>query len=248
MRYVVGLSLCIVAVEASALADEAALDEAEQLLETGEFERAMETLARIAESDVDLGRRDLERLLTLRAVAAGALGREADVERDLYALASILDGREPSGLPPNLERRFEAVRTDVAGPVRVQVTIEPDPDGDLIARLAVLADPGSLTRDTELVCSSDAIELARGSGRRLSIPRRAHVSCHGEARGPGGATIATGNATRSSGGTSVFETEPWPWILIGAGAAVVLGIVIGIAIAATASGGITGPMWIPTEM
>ena len=232
-----------------ALAD-GELDAAEHELESGEFERAIAILAELAEEDADLSRPDLERLLTLRAVAGSALGRDGEVDRVLLALASLLNGREPNGLPPNLDARFRRVRRQVTGPIRVRVTTDLDGSA-LVARIAVEADPGSLTDRTELVCRRNGVELGRTAADELSVPARGRVECRGEARGPGGASIASAMATRTATEEdegSVFETEAWPWIVIGAGAAVLIGIIIGIAIAASASGPIGGPVWVPEEM
>ena len=153
------------------------LDVAERQLEQAQFERAAETLAELAESDVGLDRDAVARLLSLRAVVGQALGREGDVRRDLLGLASVLRGREPEGLPPNLLGPFEGARRDVRGPPSVRLRIEPLGAELLRVTLEVEDDPGALTRETLVTCSANEREIVRSND--LASPPRAAWSARG---------------------------------------------------------------------
>ncbi|MEQ8453933.1 MAG: hypothetical protein RLO52_00820 [Sandaracinaceae bacterium] len=222
------------------------LDAAERQLEQAQFERAAETLAELAESDVGLDRDAVARLLSLRAVVGQALGREGDVRRDLLGLASVLRGREPEGLPPNLLGPFEGARREVRGPPSVRLRIEPLGAELLRVTLEVEDDPGALTRETLVTCSANDREIVRSNDLELRIPAAGRVECEGVARGPGGFEVGRSAARRlAADALGDGGDPPWLWIAAGAGVAALLAIVIGVAVAASGPAGVGGPEWLP---
>lgn len=249
--------LCAVAPVAQA---QSTLDRAEEQLQLAEFEEAARALEEITDdSSAGLDRDAVARLFRLRAVVRSALGRDRDADRDLAALVLVLEGREPGPMPQTLRRRFDRLRRAAGEPhLGVQVSIRPIGDEDVRARILAEDPSGAVVQRTELACESGGREVASSDSGMVTIRGEAELECRGRAFGPGGWRIDESVARWSSGepditdpgdddvgGTGIDETLIW--VLVGAGAAVLVGVLIGVVAVAASTSGVGGPVWVPRE-
>lgn len=246
---VAGLLWLATPVTSEAQADE--LTRAERLLENAEFEAAADALETVAESDVGLDRAQVSELLRLRAVVRSALGRDRDADRDLAALASVLDGREPGPLPDALRRRFDRHRRR-ARSIDARVLISPGEDTQVEVRLVVDNDPSGLVRRQELVCRADGREVASTDADRLTVSGESELECQAALFGPGAWRAAEASTTwrgTTSGGGGEEELdwfgENWPYLVAGVGGAVALIVLISVIAYLAGPTGVSGPMWVP---
>jgi len=256
-RFALTLALCAVAPVAQA---QGTLDRAEERLQLAEFEEAARILEEVADdSSAGLDRDSVARLFRLRAIVRSALGRDRDANRDLAGLVLVLEGREPGPMPQTLRRRFDRMRRSAGEPqLGVRVSIRPLGDEDVRARIVTDDDSGVVVQRTELSCESGGREVASSDSGMVTIRGESELECHGRAFGPGGWRIDESVSRWSSGepdvtdpgdgddgGTGIDETLVW--VLVGAGAAVLVGVLIGVVALAASTSGVGGPVWVPRE-
>lgn len=256
VRACVALSVMSGGIASGALA-QPSLDRAEEQLELAEFEEAARILEEVVgDAGAGLDRDAVARLYSLRAVVRSALGRDRDVGRDLAALVTVLDGREPGALPSGLQRRYERLRRQLGdAPLRVRLRIRPVGDHDVSARLSIDDDPGDVVRRTELVCRSGSRDLASSDSGRVTVRGAISLECEGRAFGPGGWEAGRSTARWRSGEGPGEIPEPGPvgideallLALAGAGAAVVLAVLVAVIAYAASSTGVSGPLWMMRE-
>jgi len=255
--FALSLLLCAVAPVAQA---QSTLDRAEEQLQLADFELAARTLEEVADDPgADLDRDAVARLFRLRAVVRSALGRDRDANRDLAALVLVLEGREPGPMPQTLRRRFDRLRR-AGGEQRlgVRVSIRPLGDEDVRARILTDDESGVVVQRTELSCESGGSEVASSDSGMVTIRGQSELECRGRAFGPGGWRIDESVArwrsgepdlgdpgTEDPGGAGIDETLIW--VLVGAGAAVLVGVLIGVVAVAASTSGVGGPVWVPRE-
>lgn len=248
-RATLGLAIVVWLAPVTAAAQASELSRAERLLENAEFEAAADVLETVAESDAGLDRAEVAELLRLRAVVRSALGRDRDADRDLDALARVLDGREPGALPDPMRRRFDRHRRR-AEPIAARVLISPEGDR-LAVRLRIDNDPSGLVRRQELVCRADGREVASTDADRLTVTGQRELECRAVLYGPGAWRAAEASTTWRGGGDDGgsgelgWLDENWPYLVAGAGGAVALVVLISIIAYAAGPTGVSGPMWVP---
>ncbi|MBX3248178.1 MAG: hypothetical protein KF901_13445 [Myxococcales bacterium] len=235
-----------------------ALEVAEGMIESAEFERALTRLDALADDErAGLGADEVARLLRLHAVASAALGRDEATRRDLRALASLLSGADPGALPTPLREVYEAEAGRSSRPVRVRVRLVHELGGQVQAAGAVEHDPGALVRAVVLRCIARDREIARARAEQLTVPASEGLRCAAAALGPGGYLVALDEVRWLGGGLDpetlddpswTFEGPPprrarWKLALgVTTALAVVGGVVLAIVLASRPPA-LAGPTW-----
>lgn len=233
---VAGLSL-MVASPAWAHPD---VDRGRALYEGADLDGALEAFER-AEASSDLTGEDLARLLETRVLVHMALGDEEAANRDLGRLGSFApDHRFGADVPPDVVTRFERIRDESDGPLRLVVDAAPS-SGEAVLTVRVEDDTYDLVREVTVHHRPLGEPYEQSNDARVVVPLEdGGVEYWAEARGPGGAVVATHGSALSprrlgppgavDAATQGGQTEPWLWVGGGALAAAVVVVVIAVAV------------------
>ena len=229
------------------------VDEARRYFEQAELERALEVLDRAERAD-DLTPEDAGTLYETRALVYSALQQTSAVQRDLRRLAIVAPERElgPSA-PPELREFYARLRQEgVSAPeIHAEAALV---DGRVVIRGVAGEDPLGLLRSLRLggrSAGAPAFALLDAGQLTLEPPTISPAAYYAQAIGPGGVVLASdGSPTDpllfsfqlSDGGLGGGD-ELLLWVLIGAGAAVVVtAIVIGAVAASAGPSDLTQPI------
>jgi hypothetical protein len=218
------------------------VDRGQRLFEEAEFQGALEAYSQ-AEQASDLTREDLVRLYQQRALVHHAMGNEAELENDVFRLAT-LEPRLQLGndVPPAVRQTFEAAKERVTDALRVVGNAETMPGGVRVT--------ARIENDLSALVQTIRVSTRVGDGEwrtaeaanvEVPAPAGARVQYYAEAIGPGGALVAwsgsrsdpriAGGAEAGAGGEPVGPVDGGGggvpvWVFIAGGVAVVVGVVV----------------------
>ena len=223
------------------------VDEGQRQFESAEFAAALNTLVR-AERAPELTLAELQRLFELRARVHAAMGHADLMRADLARLVSISPEHELArGVDPDVEREYVALREQHHAALGIATTTSVAPAG-VTVDAHTSNDWAGVVRDVRVaarVRGESSWQRARNAPLLVRATSPADVEYYAEAIGPGGVLLAGSGsehdplhvAGAGDGATppvAAGGASPWPWILAGVGAALVVGAIVLVVVLAPA--------------
>jgi hypothetical protein len=165
-----------------------------------------------------------------------------DAARAHARAAVALDpaAQTPPGSPREAEQLFDELRDASAGPATLSIETDDAPEPGAVMRIRVRLDPAPEALVAALHLSCESVDEVEERGRspevELAIVADTGVLCEAEALSRGGARLlhaerSFGDASRDAGGRADAGGAPaWPWLVAGAGVAVLAGVIALVAL------------------
>jgi hypothetical protein len=168
-----------------------AVDEGIEAANDARFDDALRAFDR-AWAATDLTRDELVRMLVQRAIVHAAVRATADLDADLRALATLEPAFTlPQIAPPNVRRRFEAIRMEPRATPAVDVTVGFTSTGTTFAVQVMGIDPALLSRIRVFARAPRGVYVsAEGANAELAVMSQT-VEWYAEVLGPGGVRLLT---------------------------------------------------------